>query len=75
MITKRDAEEIYLQIKNKLKGYDGKIIAIDVESGDYFVGNDTLDAYEKARKKHPSHEFFFKRIGSKTAYVVGNAQV
>lgn len=74
MITKRDAEEIYLQIKNKLKGYDGKIIAIDVESGDYFVGNDTLDAYEKARKKHPSSEFFFKRIGSKTAYVVGTVQ-
>lgn len=74
MITKRNAEEIYLQIKNKLKGYEGKIIAIDMESGDYFVGNDTLDAYEKARKKYPSREFFFKRVGSKTTYVVGNVQ-
>ena len=75
MITQTDAEEIYLKIKNRLKGQEGKIIAIDIESGDYFVGNDTLDAYERARKKYPSHEFFFKRIGSKTTYVVGNAHV
>lgn len=72
MTIKRDAEEIYIQLKDKLKGHEGKIIAIDLESGDHFIGNDTLDAYEKARKKYPSHEFFFKRVGSKTTYVVGN---
>ncbi|MEK6920832.1 MAG: hypothetical protein AABX82_03030 [Nanoarchaeota archaeon] len=71
----KDAETLYLQIKNKLKGQEGKIVAIDITSGDYFVGDNTLDAYEKAQKKYPTHEFLFKRVGFKTTYVVGNMKL
>ncbi len=70
-----EAVSIYERIKNKLKGQEGKIVAIETESGDYFLGTDTLDAYEKAKKKYPTHEFFFKRVGAKTAYVVGRTKV
>jgi len=48
----------YEKIKDKLKREEGKIVAIDTDSGDYVVGNDTIDAYEKAIKKYSSKEFF-----------------
>ncbi|MEK6901229.1 MAG: hypothetical protein AABX37_02720 [Nanoarchaeota archaeon] len=67
----KEAEEAYGHIKDRLKGLDGKIVAIDPESGDYFVGETIIDAYEKGVQKHPHCKFFFKRIGAKTAFVVG----
>ncbi|HKZ84920.1 MAG TPA: hypothetical protein VJ793_14805 [Anaerolineae bacterium] len=45
--------------------YHGRIVAIDIKSGDAFVGKTELDAFEKARKKHPRHYFFFLRVGYK----------
>lgn len=71
MKEKDRADEIYAQIKDRLKGQEGKMIAIDLESGDYFLGNDTMEAYEQGRKKHPTHQFFFKRVGARAAYFVG----
>ena len=62
------AKKMYEQLKNKLKGKEGKIVAIDPESGEYFVGNDILEASDKGRKKYPGKEFFFQRIGAKATY-------
>ena len=45
------------------------MVAIETDSGDYFIGEDVLEAYEKGVKKHPDKEFFFKRVGAKTAFV------
>ena len=71
MINLNRVELLYSELQHKLKGKEGKIIAIDVESGDYFLGNNTLEAFEQGRKKYPHKEFFFKRIGARTAFVVG----
>tara|TARA_Y100000310_G_scaffold308858_1_gene352386 strand:- start:455 stop:670 length:216 start_codon:yes stop_codon:yes gene_type:complete len=71
MVNIKDADKAYEKIKDRLKGQEGKILAIDVESGDYFIGKNTIEAYKKGRKKHPNKEFFFKRIGAKTAFIVG----
>ena len=65
------AEQIYEQIKVKLHGNEGKIIAIDVDSGDYFLGTDTIDAINLGKKKYPSKQFYLKRIGATYTYVVG----
>ncbi len=61
----RKAQAIYQKkLKPKLEGkYKGRIVAIDVESGDYFVGKTVLDAIEKGRKKHPRKMFYAVRIG------------
>ncbi len=61
----RKAEAIYRKkLKPKLKDkYQGRIVAIDVESGDYFVGETVLEAIEKGRKKHPGKLFYAVRIG------------
>jgi len=71
MINKNKVEEIYQKIKDKLKGQEGKIVAIDIDSEGYFIGNDSIEAYEKGIKKYPGKEFFFKRIGAKYTFVVG----
>lgn len=71
MVSMKNIEKIYEPLKEKLKGSEGKIIAIEPETGDYFIGKDIVEAYEKGRTKYPHKEFFFKRVGTKTAFVVG----
>jgi len=65
------AEEIYKKIEQEFVQQKGKIVAIDEESGDYFIGDNELEAYHNAQKKHPSKRFVFKRVGFKTTYFVG----
>jgi len=71
MVERRQVEIVYQHIKNKLKGLEGRFVAIEPDSGDYFIGADPLEAYEQAKKKHPTKQFFYKRVGAKTAFVVG----
>ena len=71
MVDEIKADHIYEQIKSKLLGQEGKIVAIDTDTGDFFIGNSVIDAYEKGHRKYPIKEFFFKRIGHKAVYRVG----
>ncbi len=43
--------------------YKGKVIAIEVESGNYFIGESVVEALTKARKVYPDKLFHFMRIG------------
>jgi hypothetical protein len=64
------ARTIYEAIEGNLEpSLKGKVVAVDVESGEYFVGETILDAAKKARDKHPDKTFHFFRIGFPTAYV------
>ena len=68
----KKANKVFKKINKDLsKKYTGKIVAIDPESGEYFIGNSALEAYEEGIKKHPGKEFFFKRVGAKHTFVVG----
>lgn len=42
----------------------GEYIAIDVESGDYFLGSTVVEAATKARRTYPQRCFHFIKIGS-----------
>lgn len=64
-------ETIYNRIKSRLKGQEGRIVAIDVKSGDFFLGNNVVEASKAGQEKYPKREFYFKRVGSKTAFVIG----
>ena len=64
------AREIYETIANTLEPrLQGKIVAIEVESAEYFVGETVLDAANKARATHADKVFHFFRIGFPTVYV------
>lgn len=56
--------KIYNTFFKKLeKTKKGKIIAIEVDSHEGFLGNTTIEAGLRAKKKYPKKMFFFKRIG------------
>jgi len=68
MVDKGD--EIYKKIKDKLEPeHKGEFIAIEVDTGDYFVGKDPIEADEKAREKYPDEVFYLARIGYRAAFV------
>jgi len=64
-------KEIYeKKLKDKLEPkHKGEIVAIDVKSGDYFVGRDMTEADKKAREKHPDDVFYMVRIGHRAVFV------
>lgn len=62
-------EKIYSIIRKEVEErFRGKVIAIEVGSGDYFIGSTAVEAIEKARAKHPDNIFYLKRIGYKALY-------
>jgi len=69
----RKAETIYRKkLKPKLeRKYRGRIVAIDVDSGDYFVGRTVLEAIEKGRRRHPGKIFYAVRIGYPAVHSLG----
>jgi len=58
------AKKIYKKLKSQLTPkYKGKIIAIEVESGKYVLGEDELDTALKVKERFPGKVFNFFRIG------------
>lgn len=48
--------------------YDGKIIAIDIDTNDLVsVGDHLRDVSLDARKERPGHRFFVRRVGKNPA--------
>ncbi len=65
----RKAKAIYETIRDEMEAnYMGKIVAVDPETGDYFIGNSGIEAGQKAREKYPDKIFFLIRVGAR-AYV------
>ncbi len=72
----KKGKEIYQQkLKTMLeKDHKGEIVAIEVESGDYFLGRTVIEAADKGKKKHPEKGFYFIRIGHKAVHFVGGSE-
>ena len=63
-------EEVYKRIRDKLEPeHKGEIVAIEIKTGDYFLGKDVVEADEKAREKYPDEVFYFNKIGYRAVYV------
>ena len=64
-------EALYQQrLKSQLEPtYHGQIVAIEVESGDYFIGKSVTEAARKAREKYPEKVFYFVKIGFPAVHV------
>lgn len=68
----RSADRIYDRIRGLLEpAHKGEIVAIEVETGDYFLGRTPLEACDKGRAKYPDRLLALKRVGYPTALVVG----
>ena len=61
------SKEIYLGIQEELESeHEGEVVAIDPESGDYFLGRTLGEANERAFAQYPDKLLCFVRIGSRT---------
>lgn len=70
-IAKKGQELYDTKLKTKLeKRFYGKYAAIDVESGEYFIGDTLVDALTKAKTKFPSQIFHSVKIGSTGAFTM-----
>ena len=66
----RRGQEIYerrlrLQLED---GNEGKVLAIDVETGDYELDSDEIAASRRAMAKSPGHALYLMRIGYESLY-------
>jgi hypothetical protein len=51
-----------------------RLVAVEPESGQYFLGNTFDEAVKSARAKHPSRLSHTIRIGHRAAFHMGNSQ-
>lgn len=62
-------KEIYAGIKDELeKEHKGEIVAINVDTGDYFLGKSVIEATDKGRQKYPDTVFYAARVGDRVVY-------
>jgi hypothetical protein len=68
-LAKKGKEYYEQHLKDRLeKEYRGKIIAIDIDSGDYFFGETVSEAVSEGRQKYPGKVFYAVRIGYKAVH-------
>ena len=63
------AKQLYAsQLKALLEPeHQGEYLAIEPDSGDYYLGGTISEAYEKAAVHHPGRKFFLIRVGHRAA--------
>ena len=49
----------------------GKFIVIDIESGDYEISEDMLEASDSLQKRRPDSVQFGAMVGHESAYLIG----
>lgn len=60
----RKGNEIYDKLKAELEPtHNGKYVIIEIDSGEYFVGDTRDEATIKAKQKFPDKIMFIRRIG------------
>lgn len=58
----------YEEIREELEAqHYGDYVMIEVDSGDYFVGETPRQALQEAKNAHPNKAFYLIRIGYKAA--------
>ncbi len=57
-------EKLYVELGERYKDW---VVAIEPETGDYFIGLDDYEVLNRARKKHPRSQFFAYRLSENPA--------
>lgn len=60
------------EIRDKLESSArGKLLVLDIETGDYEIDRDEVAAVKRAQEKRPQGVFYILRVGYPTAYRLG----
>ncbi len=75
--TVRLGKEIYERDIRHLVEADhhGQVVAIDIDSRDYALGVNAIDASERLRAQHPDAEVWLMRVGHQTLYRFGGSSL
>lgn len=60
--------QVRLQVE---EGNHGKIVAIDIETGDFELANDTISASDQLLERYPDAQIWCVRIGHKGVHRFG----
>lgn len=73
----RRGDEIYdRDILPHMRSEDeGKVIAIDIETGDYEIDRDELAACDRLHARHPDAQVWMRRVGSPYLYRFGGSSL
>lgn len=74
----RRGQEIYeIRLRTLLETEEniGRIVSIDIESGDYEVADDLLIAGRRLQQRHPDALMYGKRIGYNAVFSVGGSLI
>ena len=68
--TARIGKEIYERDIRRLVESDhfGEVVAIDVGSGSYALGKNSIDASQSLRNQRPEAQIWLMRVGHRTLY-------
>ena len=72
----RQGQKIYeekLRARVETKENIGKIISIDVDTGDYEIDDDLIKAGDRLLARHPGAVLYGVRIGHDAVYAVGGS--
>ena len=72
--TARLGDEIYeSQIRHKVEAdHHGEVVAIDVDTGNWAIGEDEIAATDRLLSQHPDgHDIWCLRVGFRSLYSLG----
>ena len=71
--TARRGDEIYeREVRVRVEeGNHGKVVAIDIETGAYALGENALAAAKRLRAQRPDAEIWFVRVGHRALHRIG----
>ncbi|MBA3426938.1 MAG: hypothetical protein H0U04_20915 [Rubrobacter sp.] len=79
MLTKdeiaRRGREIYERdVRAEVEhGHDGEFLVVDIATGDYVVGEDEDEVFDRAEAKDPEGLFYLMRVGRPAAHRIGGS--
>ncbi|MCI2430716.1 hypothetical protein LM602_03905 [Candidatus Acetothermia bacterium] len=63
------ARRLYRRLESRLlPEHRGQVVAIEIESGAYVVGDDELEVARQAQAQFPDKLFYFFRIGERAVH-------
>jgi len=65
---KKPSDDTILQI-HSIDDEKGKIAAIEMETEEWFLGKNVIEALKNARSKYPDGIFYFTRVGYPSAHI------
>ncbi len=73
----RRGDELYeTQVRSQVEaGNHGKIVAIDIETGAFEVGENSITASDLLLAHHPDAQIWFVRIGHRAVHRIGHSAV